>query len=538
MAITQFTSENQSIVANVPVYIPDYAVLFYYDVDLSLFNTNNGTNNGVINQDYYRQVKEFCYPNLPTNVLAFGDTDGPSYGAWNQTLGMYHKPIITLLDDTYGTLLDISGAHNPTTIGFRTSIPYSWGALSGDPLTTGKGNTYTSQTSPVPGHYHSLNGLDINKQIIKYTTTSSASLFGVTDYSGNTNTLGLPLTKVNPLLRDPNLNKGNDKIGWLPQDILVFGNNLPTDHYTQSDNKHFAPGSTNPITGLPRTTYGASGNTITGSNNSILAFQLNSTGYFDNQNNDWTSYNSNAGFNVSLFSNTSGAHTHTGIIPKVNQLSTKTSQVANVLINSGLHSHLVTYNTTLGLNITKLKGWITTSSQTPIANGVIIGYALSNNLGYSGPDLDVSGNLPPNWHFCDGTNGTPDLRSQFILVNMNPSDPDHGVQLANGMGMMGPDIGTLTFNNITVQANGYHSHVSPAGKKISSPTIYGTTTDIGSHDFESGTNHTHPISTVFSFPDPLTGQYLNNITSTQNNQFDLVPPNVNLGFIMYNNTIA
>jgi len=532
MAINQWRSENQtSVASSVPSpYIPSYALLFYYNTSSSMWSSENSANNGVLNQDYYRQTKEFLNPNQTYNPTPFGDNGGPGSGGWNNNLCQVNPPSLRgSLDSTYATLLDIGGSHNPQVIGFRTIIPYSWGSKSGDVLTKGAGNTYTIQTAAVSGHYHSVDGSALSSSI---TNSIKTNPYGVVASDGSINTIDQQLAITIPLLRDPNLIKGPEKLFWLPKNILVFGNNLPSPNYSQTDSVHIPSSQTRPAG------YGQSGNTLTGSNSAILSFGLNYSGYFDGQNNDWTTYSSTTGYNVGLYSNTSGYHNHTGVPVRTGQVSTNNNQKANVLQSSGSHSHFVSYNMSLGLNVTKLKGWITQSETTPVANGVIIGYALSNSLGYTGPDADSTGNLPPGWFFCNGSNGTPDLRNQYILVNMNPSDPDHGVQLSNGAAPGANNVGMLTVNNITVQANGYHSHVLPSGKNISSSKIYGTAVDLGSHDFETGTNHVHQVSAAVTFVNPATGQYALNITNSLNNQFQLLPPSINIGFIMYNNAIT
>lgn len=62
--------------------------------------------------------------------------------------------------------------------------------------------------------------------------------------------------------------------------------------------------------------------------------------------------------------------------------------------------------------------------------------------------------IPPGWHLCDGTNGTPDLRDRFIIgagSTYNPYDTGAAPQHAH----------TLTTDS--------HIHHFPAGSDIYSP---------------------------------------------------------------------
>ena len=70
--------------------------------------------------------------------------------------------------------------------------------------------------------------------------------------------------------------------------------------------------------------------------------------------------------------------------------------------------------------------------------------------------------VPPGWHICDGTNGTPDLRDKFVLGAGNTYNPaDTG----------GATSATLTEANIP-----QHDHGSA-----------------GSHTHDTIANHTHEV---------------------------------------------
>lgn len=63
------------------------------------------------------------------------------------------------------------------------------------------------------------------------------------------------------------------------------------------------------------------------------------------------------------------------------------------------------------------------------------------------------GAIPSGWQLCDGTNGTPDLRSRFI-VGYNPDDSDY-----DAIGKVG---GAKTVA-LTAAQNGQHSHTASTG---------------------------------------------------------------------------
>jgi len=61
------------------------------------------------------------------------------------------------------------------------------------------------------------------------------------------------------------------------------------------------------------------------------------------------------------------------------------------------------------------------------------------------------GNIPPHWQLCDGTNGTPDLRNQFVVA----AGPIMSVGSTGGIGWVGH----------TFTGDG-HSHALPGGANV------------------------------------------------------------------------
>jgi len=75
------------------------------------------------------------------------------------------------------------------------------------------------------------------------------------------------------------------------------------------------------------------------------------------------------------------------------------------------------------------------------------------------------GNIPPGWHLCDGTAGTPDLRDRFI--------PAAGPTFSVG------ESGGAATHDHAFTGDG-HVHSIPGGVEIDSGTDYDNTTASGS----------------------------------------------------------
>ena len=61
----------------------------------------------------------------------------------------------------------------------------------------------------------------------------------------------------------------------------------------------------------------------------------------------------------------------------------------------------------------------------PVPLGTIIMYAPATTAEFDNSGLGVASNVS-GWAICNGGNGTPDMRSKFV-VGYNPSDPDYNV---------------------------------------------------------------------------------------------------------------
>jgi len=154
----------------------------------------------------------------------------------------------------------------------------------------------------------------------------------------------------------------------------------------------------------------------------------------------------------SLLSNTVLSHNHESV-PVINRSrSNKTNQKGYRILDAGIHNHKITYTANVALRSKILKAWITTQDETLIANGVIIAYSIGPSTLYPGVYSNSAG-LPVNWHFCDGTKGTPDLRGYFIYANFDTSNTYHDVVYNSS--------NTMTISDITMEANGNHSHLGP-----------------------------------------------------------------------------
>jgi hypothetical protein len=274
----------------------------------------------------------------------------------------------------------------------------------------------------------------------------------------------------------------------------VFGNNLPSNAYSRSDLYH-SNSATDYI--LPLISKGDNVGMLNIAN--TLSFTISSS--------------------------TVTNHNHAGSLPTSKKKSKKAGQTGYLITDAGLHSHSVTYTSNVAIRSKILKAWITTSNNTPIANGVILGYSIGQGTLYQGI-YSNSQVLPVNWHFCDGNNGTPDLRGYFIYANFNSSNNCHDTVLYTS--------NTITVNAISMAANGNHSHLGPqTGTEVST----GTPVDIGSHSYEDSLNHTHTLSTASTF------KYNVNDTDSVTNilpgqSYSYTPPRVQLAFIMYNENIT
>ena len=403
---------------------------------------------------------------------------------------------------------------------------------------------YVIHDQPHAGHQHFVNGVDISKVVDQYPVGAGTILSsGAYDWK----TLGLTLLPVVPIIRDPKIDGYSKKTNYLPKNVLVFGENLAADtsvnvvsrdpvslvipdngDYTRSDYIHEVG-----ITSVGDSA--SSENTQNYPNNNTYA---NTPLYLITTNKDMGVLNplSNT-LNVIVSSNTSGLHTHAGT--RTDFKSTRTGQSGDILGPAGAHNHTVTYSSKVNLKSIWLNGWLTLKDQTPIANGIIIAFSPKNMVTHRGV-TDHTDWLPPYWHFCDGSNGTPDLRGYNIAVNMYASQSNlHGTVINSSQNIqlsaitVNPNSGEVSAP--TKYANGFvvdhktHSHI------IGNGPGKGTMVDLhGSHGVDPNRWHTHVPVNISTFTNPAGG------TSTQLTTgaiLNYLPARTNLAFIMYNSAI-
>jgi hypothetical protein len=470
-------------------YIPLYSVLFYYGNNSDFANTSSGT----LGIDYYRSYVEIFDP-----IATYYRADGSSTiykgnpiiscigqdANWDTQTGVC-TAASTNLPNTGATLFD-TFTHNPSTM-VRTNVYNVLGALASDQ--TSLINTYIPQTGAY-SHNHSANNIAEVLRGIQFGKVNGTS--GLYD--------GINAIAVQPILRDPRLSTNlnevytEKKLYFLPKNVIVFGNSLPTNNYTRGDTFH-SKSATNLVLPL-----------IAKADNVGVLNIANTLSFY-------------------LSTNTVLNHNH-NVFPLVTKhTSKKTGQTGYQLTDAGLHSHQLTYTSNVAIRSKILKAWVTNKDVTPLANGIIIGYSIGKNTLYQGT-YSNSASLPINWHFCDGNKGTPDLRGYFIYANFDPANNSHDAVYNSS--------NTLTIQNITVAANGNHSHLGPQTGSIVGT---GTPIDIGSHSYETYLNHTHNTVNATSFLQSPT-----DIANTTNilvgQSYTYTPPQVQLAFIMYNNTIA
>jgi hypothetical protein len=474
---------------NLP-YVPFYSVLFWYGKDADFANTYSGT----LNLNYYRQYSEIYYPSA-----VFYNTDGTfnqlqsnpmiacvSLDAnWQTATGSCVVPTITM-PNTATTLFE-SFTHGLSTLS-RSAVYPVLAASPTDTLSTTL--TYIEQTGDNT-HAH---------DVVKLADAFRNLNFGELNADGVYD--GINAIAVDPILRDPTLSTNipgyNDtKLNYLPKNIIVFANTITganAAYYTQDDSGHTSSANGKILPLIAKDSEVG----VLGISNSLI---------------------------MSVSSNTVLPHNHNAYPATAQKKSNKASQKAYNLIPAGSHSHKITYTANVALRSKILRAWITTSDQTPIANGIIIGYSINRETARFDGTGSNSYNIPLYWHFCDGTDGTPDLRGYYIYANFDASNTYHD-RVYN-------TSNTMVISSIVMEANGNHSHVGPLSGLV---TDTGTPLDIGAHSFEDVLDHTHSISTLTEFKYSPTDT-ANVINVQASNTYSYTPPTVNFAFIMYNENV-
>lgn len=473
-----------------PAYVPYYSVLLYMKNSTSSWSLDgNEANNGVFGVDLYRRyylsdprsngtgyyydtnnLTQACFT-FP--VLKCVETNSD----WKNTLGKLLYPTTSMLPNA-ATLLENGGGHNTSN---KVVVKNTPGFKLGDTSST---TTYADRTAPHGGHVHSVRNL-YNSLLFtdfgKYKETYNLS---------GPSSDGFWCYEVDTVIRDPKLAKKTEKLYCLPKNIIVFGEDLPTEYFTRT-HPTLDDETRNPD------------NVDTDAFPILAKFNPNAVG-------------GSSSIVNRLVSNTAGIHTHT-ITNK--SLSTVTGQTSFTFVDAGNHSHNVTYLYETYLKSKKLKTWITLSANTPLSNGVIIAYSNGVGSNYDG-NMTTDAILPPYWHFCDGDNGTPDLRDYYILMNFG--DEDHDVVYDTDS--------YVNLYNIVVDPAGDHDHYSPTATVQN-----GTPITSGGHGPEPSLVHTHGISAAISFKVEGVLSPVTNIKIGAT--FDYTPPTAKLAFIMYNENI-
>ena len=471
-------------------YVPFYSVLFWYGKDADFAGTYSGT----LNLDYYRQYSDIYYPSavfynidgtfnqLQSNpMIACVSLDAN----WQTTTGSCVVPTISM-PNTATTLFD-SFTHGLSTLSRSNVYPVLSIAPGDTPNST---ETYIDQTGD------NIHAHDVVKLADAFRNLSYGELNADGVYDG------INAIAVDPILRDPTLSTNipgyNDtKLNYLPKNIIVFANTITganAAYYTQDDSGHLSSANGKILPLIAKD----SNDGVLGLSNSLI---------------------------LTISSNTVVNHNHNSYPATSRKRSSKIGQKAYNLIPAGSHSHQITYTANVALRSKILRAWITTSDQTPIANGVIIGYSINRiTAGFDGTGSN-SHNIPLYWHFCDGTDGTPDLRGYYIYANFDSSNTYHD-RVYNSSN-------TMVISSIVMEANGNHSHLGPLSGAI---TGTGTPVDIGAHSFEAVLDHTHSISTLDEFKyNPTDSANVVNVKASQS--YSYTPPTVNFAFIMYNENV-
>jgi hypothetical protein len=236
---------------------------------------------------------------------------------------------------------------------------------------------------------------------------------------------------------------------------------------------------------------------------------------------------------INVSSNTAGYHDHINIQSySPAKFASVTRGKADVIVNIGDtrnpvgHTHKIKYNLSVSLKSKILKTYLTKSNLAPIVDGIIIGYTLGKFSGYSGSTTDGVNVLPPNWYFCDGTNGTPDLRGYYPFTNFE-NEPSGQIVNENNK---------IAVNSIEVETVPWvHNHIGFSTDNTTGNPGY---LDVGSHTTTydaSATTHNHGIEDKADHFDPTLGTpgAIRRTNVRDGDQFPYTPPTVDIAFIMF-----
>lgn len=114
------------------------------------------------------------------------------------------------------------------------------------------------------------------------------------------------------------------------------------------------------------------------------------------------------------------------------------------------------------------------------------------------------GSIPEGWQLCDGTNGSPDLRSRFI-VGYDPADTDYDAIGKNGGAKKVTPAGSnaSTNVNITVSRDGWGTSGGPLGNVAAGRLVVGSGVNENAESLESlraaGSNQSASSSHTHAF---------------------------------------
>ena len=443
-----------------------------------------------------------------------------------------------------------------------TDIPKILGAAPGDTLSTTE--KYTLHNKAHEGHTHEIIGSQISDALARINFGGVAQ-----DSTGNYTftTGGLNLLPVIPLVKDSRLGVATTTlITSLPKGVLVLGNDLAA---SDPDISLFVRDQYDP-TAVPTTEDYTMHDYDHESNISTIGDSASSDNsqMYDNLN----TYNgvplflvtrstdvgvlSNGGidtFKVYASSNTGGLHSHASTTTAFK--STKTGQTGAVLGDSGAHNHQLSISGNFYPRAKWLNGYITLKDETPLANGMIIGYSYQGDTSrFKGTTTEINDIIPQYWHFCDGTNGTPDLRGYAIAVNMYESNMGIFDSEVNGASYLSIDAMNVQpssgensmlysdkiFKNYPIKT---HTHVTGYETGTGTPISMK-----GSHDLNPARWHVHELvgGATIAQQIPTTVDKTKNTTTYTNFTFNLVqtdtayawnPSKSNIAFIMLNKAL-
>ena len=537
--------------------LPDYAILFWHRVS-DWSNSNLSIHGSDPSSTFLSNTSFKVFGQHPLGVSTTPDI--PSYYTPNRKTTENINYVVRCVADAnnwpsicdlrydantnmsanQSSLLFNGGAHGYNLVG-RNKIP----PLKGDYGQTNKLIRTPVYTYPHSGHTHKVNNL--------YNSVTSINP-GSSNYFYQANASYVPQSFgsffVDPIIKDPKLSM--KIITSIPKDIIVmyYGNStLPAGFYDKFDVSYdsiidvSANGTCIPIT-FSQTNYALESNKIGAMNTNILRYDPALSGnnlvtrvinkkFANNINfqiySDYSGYHDHKANTISKYVSSSLATAY-DIIPEslgaVALLSNPNSPTGPDTIS---HTHKVLYTTNMRLKSNKLKAYLSTNPNSPIVKGLIIGYSIGKYSGFTGPSSSGKNVLPKGWYFCDGQNGTPDLRGRYPFLNFSQNDATNGVSENSSS--------TITITNVEVETiNWQHGHAYLNSK---SAVIGGAgKVDVGSHsslydatsDSTNTTRHNHQVSLA----NTITGNIKN---ATTGSVFDYEPPTVEIAFIMYNDTI-